>query len=81
MLWRPRSRKRHDRQRRLAEFCDGYFFNQRVEGLVDAPARFIRAAEAVLCALQKLARRGEIASHDNTLWFLARRTDIVGALN
>ncbi|WP_352777928.1 hypothetical protein [Mesorhizobium sp. M0174] len=81
MLWRPRSRKRHDRQWRIAEFRDGYFFNQRVEGLVDASARFIRAVEAVLCAFQKFACRGEITSHDNTLWFLARRTAIVGALN
>ncbi|WP_352683311.1 hypothetical protein [Mesorhizobium sp. M0184] len=69
MLGRPRTRKRHDRQWRLAEFRDGYFFNQRVEDLVDASARFICAAEAVLCALQKLARRGEITSHDNTRWF------------
>ncbi|WP_352766694.1 hypothetical protein [Mesorhizobium sp. M0684] len=80
MLGRPRTRKRHDRQWRLAEFRDGYFFNQRVEDLVDASARFICAAEAVLCALQKLARRGEITSHDNTRWFGPPR-GIVGALN
>jgi len=59
----PRTRKRHDRQWRLPEFRYGYFLNQGVECQVDASARFIPAAEAVLRAFQKLARSGEVASH------------------
>jgi hypothetical protein len=63
MLRWPRARKRHDRQWRFPEFRDGYFFNQRVQCLADALARFIHAAEPVLGALQELARSGEVASH------------------
>jgi hypothetical protein len=80
MLRRPRAWKRHDGQWRLAEFRDGYFLDQGVECLADALARFVHAAEPVLGTLQELARCSEIASH-NTTRCLARRTDIVGALN
>ncbi|CCV06697.1 hypothetical protein MESS2_350069 [Mesorhizobium metallidurans STM 2683] len=80
MPGRPRAGKRHDRHRRLPEFGDGYFLDQRVECLADALACFVEAAEAVLRTLQKLARCREVASHDNTYWF-GRRTDIVSPLN
>ncbi|CCV13487.1 hypothetical protein [Mesorhizobium sp. STM 4661] len=80
MPGRPRAGKRHDRHRRFPEFGDGYFLDQRVQCQADALARFVETAEAVLRALQKLARRSEVASHDNTYWF-GRRTDIVSALN
>jgi hypothetical protein len=53
-------------QWRLAEFRDSYFLDQGIQRLADALARFIHAAEPVLGALQKLARSGEVASHDNT---------------
>ncbi|UVC13533.1 hypothetical protein [Mesorhizobium onobrychidis] len=76
----PRAWKRHDGQWRLAEFRDGYFLDQGVECLADALARFVHAAEPVLGTLQELARCSEVASH-NTTRCLARRTDIVGALN
>jgi hypothetical protein len=62
----PCARERHDGQWRLAEFRNGYFFDQRVECLADALARFVHAAELVLGALQKLARCGEVTSHDTT---------------
>ncbi|WP_353843250.1 hypothetical protein [Mesorhizobium sp.] len=76
----PRTWKRHDGQGRLTEFGDGYFFNQQVQCLADALARFIHAAEPVLGALQELARRSEVASH-NTTRCSAHRPDIVSALN
>lgn len=76
----PRTWKRHDGQWRLTEFRDGYFFNQQVQCLADALARFVHAAEPVLGALQQLARCSEVASHDTTRC-LAHRPDIVGALN
>ncbi|WP_353842947.1 hypothetical protein [Mesorhizobium sp.] len=76
----PRTWERHDGQGRLTEFRDGYFFNQQVQRLADALARFIHAAEPVLGALQELARRSEVASHDTTRR-LAHRPDIVSALN